>query len=101
MFGALLALMLGLNGQSRLALMSAALVAILYVLFLKRIAKAHFYWDANVLALLGLPFFSYLLLRSKAAHAKGKVSWKGRDYGSDLPASQSEQFREPLATSSS
>jgi glycosyltransferase involved in cell wall biosynthesis len=100
-FGTLLALLLGLSGQPRLALVSAILVAILYAMFLKRILEAHFSWDANVLALLGLPLFSYLLLRSKTAHAKGRVSWKGRDYGSDLPASQSEQLGEPLASASS
>ncbi len=45
-----------------------------------RISRAHFSWDANALALLGLPFFSYLLLRSKRAHASGGVAWKGRHY---------------------
>ncbi|HUO25507.1 MAG TPA: glycosyltransferase family 2 protein [Candidatus Aquilonibacter sp.] len=28
----------------------------------------------------GMPMFAYLLLRSKRAHAKGDVSWKGRRY---------------------
>lgn len=28
----------------------------------------------------GMPMFGYLLLRSKRAHAKGKVSWKDRTY---------------------
>jgi len=28
----------------------------------------------------GMPMFSYLLLRSKRAHAKGTVPWKGRTY---------------------
>jgi hypothetical protein len=31
--------------------------------------------------------FAYLLLRSKRAHAKGNVAWKGRTY-SDKPDSQ-------------
>jgi glycosyltransferase involved in cell wall biosynthesis len=31
-------------------------------------------------ALFGMPMFAYLLLRSKRAHAKGKVTWKGRTY---------------------
>ena len=30
---------------------------------------------------LGMPMFAYLLLRSKHAHARGNVSWKGRTYG--------------------
>jgi hypothetical protein len=50
---------------------------------LNRIRKAHFPWDTNLLALLGLPLFSYLLLRSKLLYKRGKVSWKGRTYASD------------------
>jgi glycosyltransferase involved in cell wall biosynthesis len=37
-------------------------------------------------ALVGMPMFAYLLLRSKRAHAKGRVPWKGRTY-SEKPAS--------------
>ncbi len=32
-------------------------------------------------AFFGMPMFAYLLLRSKRAHAKGDVFWKGRNYG--------------------
>jgi hypothetical protein len=35
-------------------------------------------------AIFGMPMFAYLLLRSKRAHAKGSVFWKGRTY-SDKP----------------
>jgi hypothetical protein len=56
---------------------------ILYGLFLRRILKAHFSWVSNALAVLGLPMFSYLLLRSTVAHREGKVSWKGREYGAN------------------
>jgi len=38
-------------------------------------------------ALFGMPMFAYLLLRSKRAHANGRVAWKGRTY-SDKPDSQ-------------
>jgi glycosyltransferase involved in cell wall biosynthesis len=31
-------------------------------------------------AVFGMPIFAYLLLLSKRAHTKGKVSWKGRSY---------------------
>jgi len=31
-------------------------------------------------ALFGMPMFAYLLLRSKLAHARGNVPWKGRTY---------------------
>jgi hypothetical protein len=49
-------------------------------LFLRRIRKAHFSRVATVLALIGLPLFSYLLLRSRNAYQKGSVPWKGRRY---------------------
>jgi glycosyltransferase involved in cell wall biosynthesis len=50
------------------------------VLTLMRIATAHFSWSSNLLAVFGLPVFSYLLLRSKLRHARGTVAWKGRTY---------------------
>jgi glycosyltransferase involved in cell wall biosynthesis len=50
------------------------------VLTLIRIASAHFSWGSNLLAIFGLPVFSYLLLRSKLRHARGSVAWKGRTY---------------------
>lgn len=62
------------------AIPAAAIGLILYSLFLQRIRRAHFSWDANILAISGLPLFSYLLLRSARAHAKGSVAWKGRIY---------------------
>jgi hypothetical protein len=59
-------------------------------LFLTRIRRAHFDWEANILSLLGLPLFAYLLLRSNSAHAKGSVPWRGRKY--------SDEERFPLTT---
>jgi hypothetical protein len=56
------------------------------VFTLRRIARAHFPWKANFLALFGIPLFSYLLLRSKHSHQRGSVTWKGREYGSAEPA---------------
>jgi len=70
----------GLRGKWHPAAMAAIFTVILYGFFLKRIRAAHFSWDANCLALIGLPLFSYLLLQSKLAYAKGTVSWKGRRY---------------------
>jgi hypothetical protein len=52
----------------------------LYSFLFKRIRDAHFSWDSNLLALFGLPLFSYLLLRSAKAHAKGMIEWKDRTY---------------------
>jgi len=46
----------------------------------RRIARAHFPWSANFLAFLGIPLFSYLLVRSKLSHQRGRVAWKGREY---------------------
>jgi hypothetical protein len=46
-----------------------------------RLRRANFTWDMEILgALFGMPMFAYLLLRSKRAHAKGSVAWKGRSY---------------------
>lgn len=58
----------------------AVLMLTLPLLTLRRIAKAHFSWGSNVLGILGLPLFSYLLLRSKLFYRRGQVSWKGRTY---------------------
>jgi glycosyltransferase involved in cell wall biosynthesis len=74
------AIWLGVNRRIGPTTAVAILCAILYGLFLKRIGKAHFGWDANILALGGLPLFTYLLLRSRFFHSRGKVSWKGRTY---------------------
>jgi glycosyltransferase involved in cell wall biosynthesis len=46
-----------------------------------RIERANFDWRNTLLATaFGAPVFSYLLLRSRLAHVRGKVSWKGRAY---------------------
>ncbi len=46
-----------------------------------RLKRANFNSNHTLLAaFLGMPMFAYLLLRSKRAHAKGSVSWKGRAY---------------------
>jgi hypothetical protein len=48
--------------------------------FWRRILRAHFSWGSNVLAIFGLPSFSYLLLRSVIQHGRGRVTWKDRNY---------------------
>ena len=73
-----------ISGRWQSAIVTAILGAILYALFLARIRRAHFRWDADILALFGLPLFSYLLLRSLRAHANGSVSWKGRKYSDEM-----------------
>jgi glycosyltransferase involved in cell wall biosynthesis len=68
------------EGRTRVAIGSGVVATLLLTSFFARIRKAHFSWDADALALLGLPLFSYLLLRSRLFHKKGKVTWKGRQY---------------------
>jgi glycosyltransferase involved in cell wall biosynthesis len=61
--------------------------ALLYLicpfLTIGRITTSHFSWESNLLGIFGLPLFSYLLLRSRLFYKRGRVSWKGRTYGSD------------------
>jgi glycosyltransferase involved in cell wall biosynthesis len=76
-----------------LAMAATTLALILYLIFLKRIRRAQFAWQANVLALLGLPLFSYLLLRSRIAYKQGRVVWKGRAYGGRERTDFSDQPR--------
>lgn len=78
-----IAIISSLRGHWRSTAVAASLGVIVYALFLARIRRAHFHWDANLLALFGLPLFSYLLLRSARAHANGSVDWKGRTYSDE------------------
>lgn len=73
-----------LHGKWRPAVVALSVMLALYGFLFKRIRQAHFSWDANLLAVFGLPIFSYLLLRSRMAYQKGTVSWKGRRYGKSL-----------------
>jgi glycosyltransferase involved in cell wall biosynthesis len=74
---------------------TSAAIGILSVILagflLKRIRKANFSWDTNCLALIGLPVFSYLLFRSRIAHQKGSVSWKGRHYAANREFTMSDE----------
>jgi glycosyltransferase involved in cell wall biosynthesis len=72
-----------LRGRWQPAAVAGTLGVILYAFLLLRIRRAHFAWDASILAFFGLPLFSYLLLRSKRVHANGNVHWKGRNYSEE------------------
>jgi cellulose synthase/poly-beta-1,6-N-acetylglucosamine synthase-like glycosyltransferase len=85
----------GSRGRWQPAAVSAILCGIVYTLFLMRIRRAHFSWDANLLALFGLPLFSYLLLRSERAHNQGSVSWKGREYSGNRQNVKSAKESDP------
>ncbi len=76
----LLALVFLGHGNLALAGFAAAFCATVKLFFLLRIRRAHFAWGSNVLAIFGLPFFTYLLLRSVIQHKQGRVAWKGRNY---------------------
>jgi glycosyltransferase involved in cell wall biosynthesis len=71
-----------LRGTYRPGSAAAILAVILITTFLRRIRKAHFAWTSNIVALFGLPVFSYLLFRSQRAFKRGTVVWKGRTYDS-------------------
>ncbi|MGC2193888.1 MAG: glycosyltransferase family 2 protein [Terriglobales bacterium] len=76
-----------LAAAPRFAIAASALTSVVLIFLVQRIRKAQFSWDANLLAILGLPLFSCLLLRSKLFHERGQVSWKGRTYaGHRIPA---------------
>jgi glycosyltransferase involved in cell wall biosynthesis len=50
----------------------------------RRIRRAHFSPSSSLLAVVGLPIFSYLLVRSCTLHQKQKVRWKDRVYRSNI-----------------
>ncbi len=78
---AALAINASLRGHVKLSAIGLLAAVASYFILLRRIRRAHFSWDANLLALAGLPMFSYLLLRSRRFHRRGSVRWKGREYG--------------------
>jgi glycosyltransferase involved in cell wall biosynthesis len=83
------------HGRRSIAVGSGTIAIALGIGFFRRIAKAHFAWDANALALLGLPVFSYLLWRSRAFHQKGNVTWKGRRYEGSLAKPEAKSAAGP------
>jgi cellulose synthase/poly-beta-1,6-N-acetylglucosamine synthase-like glycosyltransferase len=70
----------------------------LLALFLRRVARAHMGAMNTALALLGLPIFSYLLLRSFIHYRGGRsITWKGRSYSTPR-TSQTRTSAMPEAT---
>jgi hypothetical protein len=68
---------------------------LVWLLVYRRIRVAHFSPANNLIAIaFGLPLFAHLLLRSKKAHASGRVSWKGRTYQGDAPTGKSPANRQ-------
>jgi glycosyltransferase involved in cell wall biosynthesis len=101
-WSALVVAAVGLATHHRAWLLLAARWPLLY----RRIHTAHFAVGNNVRAIsAGMPLFAYLLLRSKRAHARGQVEWKGRSYQveakgtSKPPRTQPTTDMPPLAPS--
>ena len=69
-----------LHSNRGLAWSMAIVFVLLVIRLVRRIRLAHFAWDSTLLAVFGLPIFSYLLLRSVISYRRGKVAWKGRNY---------------------
>jgi len=99
---ATVAIVTGVKGRTPVSAAVGLLALALTGLFLRRIRKAHFSWDAIVSALIGLPLFAYLLLRSRNAYEKGSVTWKGRRYTGNRTRASVEtnqvEARSPLDT---
>jgi glycosyltransferase involved in cell wall biosynthesis len=74
------------EGIVTFGILAGILTAGLYGLFLRRILRAHFSRQSNLLAIFGLPLFAYLLTRSRLSHKKGTVMWKGRVYQAGGPS---------------
>jgi hypothetical protein len=75
------AVILATQHDGRAAGACAVIGGAVYLIFLVRIRRAHFPWRANLMSILGLPFFALLLLRSTIhSRLRGEVTWKGRRY---------------------
>ncbi len=91
-------------GHSRVAFTAAALFGFLWTRLLLRLRRAHSGWRGELLGILGLPIFSYLLLRSRFYYRAGRVAWKGRHYCPSEPQSsnrrpeRTEAARAPSST---
>ncbi len=59
---------------------SLLLSVFIWINFFVRIRKSHSGLINELVAVFGLPMFSWLLLRSIAAHQRRSVWWKGREY---------------------
>jgi glycosyltransferase involved in cell wall biosynthesis len=95
----LLPLTLALTGTSHLWWLGV--LAVLFVYLTARMGRSNFRLSSRVLGVLfGMPMFSYLLLRSKRAHAKGNIHWKGRTYqGTEYSMAKDEPSTVPVGKS--
>jgi glycosyltransferase involved in cell wall biosynthesis len=67
-----------------------------FMFVLWRIKRANFDLVMEFLGtFFGMPMFAYLLLRSKRAHGKGSISWKGRTYAGEAPKENHPRINTP------
>ena len=72
---------------------AATVIAAEFVwLSIERVQPARFDWISNALSIFGWPLFAILLFNSDICHNRGQVSWKGREYRSDLGDSPSGEL---------
>jgi glycosyltransferase involved in cell wall biosynthesis len=98
--GLVVSIVVFLRGHIRPAVAALIPALAVYGFFLRRIRRAHFSWEANVWSPLGLPLFSYLLLRSRLSYKKGSVAWKGRTYGGSTDHAGADVLVRPVERSS-
>ena len=68
------------------AFLPLAFAVLAYLNFLSRVQQAHFPWNANLMAFIGLPIYVSLLLRSHLHfNRRGELTWKGRTYAQSAP----------------
>jgi Glycosyl transferase family 2 len=79
--GIVIAAAAGLHHDEKLAVFAMAASVLVIAQFGRRIRQAHFAWDANLAAVLGLPLFALLLVHSYIHYRLfRKVTWKRREY---------------------
>jgi len=78
------AILEGVLGRPQIGFAFSILFLALLTLLIVRVQKSHFPADTYLLTVLGLPIFSYLLLRSRLSYKHHKVQWKGRTYTGSL-----------------
>jgi len=78
--GGAIALLAWHSGAENIAFFAGGAAAIVCLKVFLRVRKAHAGPISTLLSLLGLPLFSYLLLRSRLYYKWNRVTWKGRRY---------------------
>lgn len=71
---------------------AAPIVVVAFIYSFVEIRRSNFRCGMTILGVFfGTPMFAYLLLRSKYAHGKGSVAWKGRDYPRSAAAQKASE----------